>query len=51
MSFNPSPTQSKRRMEDASALCGVAKQTYRKIEHGQQTMQFGCVIQICNKTP
>lgn len=41
-------TQSKLRIEDAAALCGVAKQTYMKIEHGQQTAQFGCVLQICS---
>jgi transcriptional regulator with XRE-family HTH domain len=40
-------TQSKLRMEDAAALCGVAKQTYMKIEHGQETAQFGRVLQIC----
>jgi len=41
-------TQSKLRIEDAAALCGVAKQTYMKIEHGQQTVQFSCVLQICS---
>ena len=41
-------TQSKLRIEDAAALCGVAKQTYMKIEHGQQTVQFGHVLQICS---
>lgn len=41
-------TQSKLRMEDAAALCGVAKQTYMKIEHGQHTVQFGYVLQICS---
>ena len=41
-------TQSKLRIEDAAALCGVAKQTYMKIEHGQQTVQFGYVLQICS---
>jgi transcriptional regulator with XRE-family HTH domain len=41
-------TQSKLRIEDAAALCGVAKQTYMKIEHGQQTVQFNCVLQICS---
>lgn len=40
-------TQSKLRMEDAAALCGIAKQTYMKIEHGQQTVQFSHVLQIC----
>lgn len=41
-------TQSKLRIEDAAALCGVAKQTFMKIEHGQQTVQFSCVLQICS---
>ncbi len=41
-------TQSKLRIEDAAALCGVAKQTYMKIEHGQETVQFGYVLQICS---
>lgn len=41
-------TQSKLRMEDAAALCGVAKQTYMKIEHGKPTAQFGYVLQICS---
>ena len=41
-------TQSKLRIEDAAALCGVAKQTYMKIEHGQQTVQFSHVLQICS---
>lgn len=41
-------TQSKLRIEDAAALCGVAKQTYMKIEHGQQTAQLNKVLQICS---
>ena len=41
-------TQSKLRIEDAAALCGLAKQTYMKIEHGQQTVQFSCVLQVCS---
>jgi len=41
-------TQSMLRIEDAAALCGVAKQTYMKVEHGQQTAQFGYVLQICS---
>ena len=41
-------TQSHLRLEDAAALCGVAKQTLMKIEHGQQTSQFGSVLQICS---
>lgn len=41
-------TQSKLRIEDAAALCGVAKQTYMKIEHGQPTAQLSSVLQICS---
>lgn len=40
-------TQSNLRLEDAAALCGVAKQTLMKIEHGQQTSQLGSILQIC----
>ena len=40
-------TQTNLRLEDAAALCGVAKQTLMKIEHGQQSCQFGNVLQIC----
>ncbi len=41
-------TQSNLRLEDAAALCGVAKQTLMKIEHGQSTSQLGSVLQICS---
>ncbi len=41
-------TQSNLRLEDAAALCGVAKQTLMKIEHGQPTSQVGSVLQICS---
>ena len=41
-------TQSKLRMEDAAALCGVAKQTFMKIEHGHQAVEFSRVLQICS---
>ena len=41
-------TQSNLRLEDAAALCGVAKQTLMRIEHGQQTSQFGIVLKICS---
>ena len=40
-------TQSNLRLEDAAALCGVAKQTLMKIEHGQSTSQLSSVLQIC----
>jgi transcriptional regulator with XRE-family HTH domain len=41
-------TQSNLRLEDAAALCGVAKDTLMKIEHGQSTCQLGSVLQICS---
>ena len=41
-------TQSNLRLEDAAALCGVAKQTLMRIEHGKQTSEFGIVLQICS---
>ncbi|MBS0358433.1 MAG: helix-turn-helix domain-containing protein [Proteobacteria bacterium] len=40
-------TQSKLRLKDAAALCGVAKHTFMKIEQGQQASQFGNVLKIC----
>jgi transcriptional regulator with XRE-family HTH domain len=40
-------TQSGLRLEDAAALCGVAKQTFMKIEHGQPTSQLRSILQIC----
>lgn len=40
-------TQSNLRLEDAAALCGVAKDTLMKIEHGKHTCQLGSVLQIC----
>ncbi|USQ15305.1 helix-turn-helix domain-containing protein (plasmid) [Legionella lytica] len=40
-------TQSALRLEDAAALCGVAKHTLMKIEHGKATCQLGSVLQIC----
>ncbi|MBL1376395.1 helix-turn-helix domain-containing protein [Zobellella iuensis] len=40
-------TQSGLRLEDAAALCGVAKQTLMKIEHGQETTQLGSILQVC----
>lgn len=41
-------TQSNLRLEDAAALCGVAKQTLLRIEHGQDTSQIGNVLRICD---
>ncbi|MCC4263476.1 helix-turn-helix domain-containing protein [Oceanimonas baumannii] len=40
-------TQSGLRLEDAAALCGVAKQTLMKIEHGAGTTSLENVLQIC----
>ncbi len=40
-------TQSALRLEDAASLCGVAKHTFMKIEHGKATCQLGSVLQIC----
>lgn len=39
-------TQSGLRLEDAAALCGVAKQTLQDIEHGQGTSQISTIMQI-----
>lgn len=41
-------TQSSLRLEDAAALCGVAKQTFMKIEHGHPTSQLQSILQICS---
>lgn len=41
-------TQSNLRLEDAAALCGVAKQTLMRIEHGNDTAQIGTILQICS---
>ena len=42
-------TQSNLRLEDAAALCSVAKQTFMNAEHGQKTSQFGSVLKICSE--
>ena len=41
-------TQSGLRLDDAAALCGVAKQTFMKIEHGHPTSQLQSILQICS---
>ena len=41
-------TQSNLRLEDAAALCGVAKQTFMQVEHGHCRSQLGTVLQICS---
>lgn len=40
-------TQSNLRLEDAAALCGVAKQTLMNIEHGRPNSQLSSVLQVC----
>lgn len=40
-------TQSGLRLEDAAALCGVAKQTLMKIEHGSPTARLDSILQVC----
>lgn len=41
-------TQSKLRLEDAAALCNVAKQTLQNIESGSGKNKFGTILQICH---
>ncbi|MGD9592933.1 MAG: helix-turn-helix domain-containing protein [Candidatus Berkiella sp.] len=41
-------TQSQLRIEDAAALCGVAKQTLMDVEHGQGKSQISTIMQICS---
>lgn len=40
-------TQSGLTLSDAAALCGLAKDTLMKVEHGVATVQLGSVLQIC----
>ncbi|MFC3909195.1 helix-turn-helix domain-containing protein [Legionella dresdenensis] len=40
-------TQSQLRLEDAAALCGVAKQTLANAEHGHPNTQISTLLQIC----
>lgn len=40
-------TQSNLRQEDAAALCGVAKQTYLQIEHGNPNAKLDTVLKVC----
>ncbi len=40
-------TQSGLRLEDAAALCGVAKQTFLKIEHGEGAPKLATILQVC----
>jgi DNA-binding XRE family transcriptional regulator len=41
-------TQSQLRLEDAAALCGVAKQTLMKAEHGHPNTKISTLLQICS---
>jgi len=41
-------TQSHLRLEDAASLCGVAKQTLMKIEHGHKSVRLDSVLHVCN---
>jgi transcriptional regulator with XRE-family HTH domain len=41
-------TQSQLRLEDAAALCGVAKQTLMNAEHGHPHTQISTILQICS---
>ncbi len=40
-------TQSQLRLEDAAALCGVAKQTLMNVEHGHSATQISTLLRIC----
>ena len=39
-------TQTGLRLEDAAALCGVAKHTLMKIEHGSSTSKLESILQV-----
>jgi transcriptional regulator with XRE-family HTH domain len=41
-------TQSQLRLEDAAMLCGVAKHTLMKIEHGNESSQLASILKICS---
>lgn len=41
-------TQSRLRLEDAAALCHVAKQTLQDIENGIGKNKFETILQICH---
>lgn len=41
-------TQSNLRLEDAAALCSVAKETLHRIEHGQGTSTLDNALRICD---
>lgn len=41
-------TQSKLRLEDAAALCNVAKQTLQDVENGLAKNKFETILRICH---
>lgn len=41
-------TQSRLRLEDAAALCHVAKQTLQDIEHGSGKSKIETILQVCH---
>jgi transcriptional regulator with XRE-family HTH domain len=41
-------TQSNLRLQDAAALCGIAKDTLMKIEHGHSKCQIESILQACS---
>lgn len=41
-------TQSMLSLEDAAALCNVAKQTFQDIEHGLGKNKFETILQVCH---
>lgn len=47
MAIKARRTQSNLRIEDAAALCGVAKETFMKVEHGRSNCQLSIALQIC----
>ena len=42
-------TQSHLRLEDTAQLCGLAKQTLMRIEHGEESCQFDTILQVCKQ--
>ncbi|MCF6767902.1 helix-turn-helix domain-containing protein [Thiotrichales bacterium 19S11-10] len=40
-------TQSQLRLEDAAALCNVAKQTLMNVEHGHPNTKISTLLKIC----
>lgn len=40
-------TQSELKLDEAAALCGLAKDTLMKIEHGNSSSRLQSVLQVC----